>query len=309
MGLNKPNRKGFHIFCVLLLLCVALAIFSSSSTDLLASDNIAVLDIAGTIMDNDGSTYDQQYLLDSVGEIMDDRHNRGLILRIDSPGGVVYQIDELYLKLEEYKEYTGRPIYAAIESYAASGGYYEACAADEIYANRNAITGSIGVIMGEFLDLSDLLDKLGIDVSYITSGSNKSMGSSYQPLTEEQKEIYQSICNEYYDRFVNIVADSRQLDETVVRKLADGRIYSAKQALENDLIDGIEPFADTLNRMTSDLGYDMLDVQYYNYQAPSSIFGYLSSNSVVQQFLGVSKNRNEASTTQGQFPVMMYHQF
>lgn len=129
MKINRANRKGFYIFCMLLVVCVGLAIYSTVGMGVMAGDNIAVLDIAGTISENDGYTYDQQYLLNSVDEIMMDSRNQGLLLRIDSPGGAVYQIDELYLKLMEYKEMTGRPIYAAIESYAASGGYYEACAA------------------------------------------------------------------------------------------------------------------------------------------------------------------------------------
>ena len=189
---QSANGKGLYIFIALLIFCVGLAVVATVGNGPIATDYIAVLDIVGTISENDGYTYDQQYLLDSVEQIMEDHHNQGLILHIDSPGGAVYQIDELYLKLMDYKEMTGRPVYAAIESYAASGGYYEACAADKIYANRNAITGSIGVIMGEFVDLSGLLDRLGVNVSYITSGANKSMGNSYQPLTEEQKAIYQS---------------------------------------------------------------------------------------------------------------------
>lgn len=302
---QSANGKGLYIFIALLIFCVGMAVVATVGNGPIATDYIAVLDIVGTISENDGYTYDQQYLLDSVEQIMEDHHNQGLILHIDSPGGAVYQIDELYLKLMDYKETTGRPVYAAIESYAASGGYYEACAADKIYANRNAITGSIGVIMGEFVDLSGLLDRLGVNVSYITSGANKSMGNSYQPLTEEQKAIYQSICNEYYDRFVKIVAEGRNLDERTVRKLADGRIYSASQALQHGLIDGLESFDDTVSRMTADLGYDSIDVQYFQYTASYGLLDYILSNSFVQQFLGNQKIH--AVQEQKQPQVMMYY--
>ena len=302
---QSANGKGLYIFIALLIFCVGLAVVATVGNGPIATDYIAVLDIVGTISENDGYTYDQQYLLDSVEQIMEDHHNQGLILHIDSPGGAVYQIDELYLKLMDYKEMTGRPVYAAIESYAASGGYYEACAADKIYANRNAITGSIGVIMGEFVDLSGLLDRLGVNVSYITSGANKSMGNSYQPLTEEQKAIYQSICNEYYDRFVKIVVEGRNLDEGTVRKLADGRIYSASQALQHGLIDGLESFDDTVSRMTADLGYDSIDVQYFQYTASYGLLDYILSNSFVQQFLGNQKTH--AVQEQKQPRVMMYY--
>lgn len=302
---QSANGKGLYIFIALLIFCVGMAVVATVGNGPIATDYIAVLDIVGTISENDGYTYNQQYLLDSVEQIMEDHHNQGLILHIDSPGGAVYQIDELYLKLMDYKETTGRPVYAAIESYAASGGYYEACAADKIYANRNAITGSIGVIMGEFVDLSGLLDRLGVNVSYITSGANKSMGNSYQPLTEEQKAIYQSICNEYYDRFVKIVVEGRNLDERTVRKLADGRIYSASQALQHGLIDGLESFDDTVSRMTADLGYDSIDVQYFQYTASYGLLDYILSNSFVQQFLGSQKTH--AVQEQKQPQVMMYY--
>ena len=302
---QSANGKGLYIFIALLIFCVGMAVVATVGNGPIATDYIAVLDIVGTISENDGYTYDQQYLLDSVEQIMEDHHNQGLILHIDSPGGAVYQIDELYLKLMDYKETTGRPVYAAIESYAASGGYYEACAADKIYANRNAITGSIGVIMGEFIDLSGLLDRLGVNVSYITSGANKSMGNSYQPLTEEQKAIYQSICNEYYDRFVKIVVEGRNLDEGTVRKLADGRIYSASQALQHGLIDGLESFDDTVSRMTADLGYDSIDVQYFQYTASYGLLDYILSNSFVQQFLGNQKTH--AVQEQKQPQVKMYY--
>lgn len=309
MRINRANRKGFYIFCMLLVVCVGLAIYSTAGMSIMAGDNIAVLDIVGTISENDGYTYDQQYLLNSVDEIMMDSRNQGLLLRIDSPGGAVYQIDELYLKLMEYKEMTGRPIYAAIESYAASGGYYEACAADEIYANRNAITGSIGVIMGEFVDMSGLMDKLGIDVQYITSGPNKSMGNYYQALTEEQKAIYQSICDEYYDRFVEIVAQSRGMDQEKVYQLADGRVYSAGQALEHGLIDGLESFDDTLQRMMNDLGYYTMDVQYYSYSAPDGLLDILSSGNLFQQVSQLLGKNAEAETEQQRHIPMMYCQF
>lgn len=308
---EHTTRKGLSIFCIVLLVCVGLAMFSTASGSVLATDYIAVLDIAGTISPNDGYTYDQQYLLDSVEELTADSHNKGLILHIDSPGGAVYQIDELYLKLMAYKEQTGRPVYAAIESYAASGGYYEACAADQIYANRNAITGSIGVIMGAFVDMSDLLDKLGVEVQYITSGANKSMGNMYQPLTAEQKAIYQSICDEYYGRFVEIVAQSRGMDEATVRKLADGRVYSASQAVDNGLVDGLESFEDTLQRMKKDLGNESIDTKQYSYRAPSSFLDYLASGHVVQQLSQIFGQQDETKTMQPeqQHIPMMYCQF
>ncbi len=305
---KRKRWKGVKIISGILIICLLIGLFSSvESTAGPNEDYIAVLSIEGTISENDGYTYDQQYLLDTVEDLIDDNQNVGLLLRIDSPGGAVYQIDELYNKLMEYKKITERPVYAAIESYAASGGYYEACAADKIYANRNAITGSIGVIMGEFLDVSELLDELGVNVTYVSTGANKAMGNSYEPLTEEQKAIYQSVCDESYETFIDVIVKARGLDETTVRTLADGRIYTANQALQHGLIDGVEHFDDTLNRMKADLGYDEIEVWNYSYQAPAGLFDYLASGNVQQLIEQITGQSQKNLLTQQKPPqVMMY---
>lgn len=281
----KPRKKrnGIRIIIALLIACAVLAVVTVDS-DAPSGDHIAVLDIIGTICENDGYTYDQQYLLDSIDRMMEDDSNKALLLHIDTPGGTVYETDELYLKIMEYKVHTGRPVYAAVENYAASGGYYIACAADAIYANRNATTGSIGVIMGEFLDLSELLDNIGVGVSYIATGPNKAMGNSYQPLTAEQSAIYQEICDESFAQFISIIAEGRNMDEASVRALADGRIYTAKQAVANGLIDGIEPFATTMERLTYDLGYQSIEVAHYSYSAPSTFMDYMMQGDPIGYF-------------------------
>ena len=152
----------------------------------------------------------------------------GILLRVDSPGGTVYESEELYRKLVAYKEETGRPVWTYMEHYAASGGYYISAPSDKIYANPNTTTGSIGVIMSGY-DMSGLYEKLGIRSVSITSGKNKDMSK----LTEEQIAIYQSSVDESFDRFVEIVADGRKMTEETVREIADGRTYTAKQAKAN----------------------------------------------------------------------------
>ncbi len=305
----KPKRKrtGIKVIAALLLLCVTMA-FLTVDTDIPTGDHIAVLDIMGTISENDGYTYDQQYLLNSIDTMIADEHNKALILHIDSPGGTVYETDELYLKIMEYKTYTGRPVYAAVENYAASGGYYVACAAEAIYANRNATTGSIGVIMGEFLDLSELLDNIGVGVSFVATGSNKAMGNSYEPLTEEQRAIYQEICDESFAQFVSIIAKGRSMNEEAVRILADGRIYTAKQAVQNGLIDGIEPFQTTLERMTYDLGYDTIEVAHYSYNAPDTFMDYMMLGDPIGYFTkGNDMEKQSGLKVNKQPELLMYY--
>ncbi|MDO5154467.1 MAG: signal peptide peptidase SppA [Eubacteriales bacterium] len=210
-------------------------------------DFIAVLNIRGTIQENTTSNslyaapvgYDHNLLMKYVDKLINNSSNKGMILRMDTPGGAVYQADELYLKLKEYKEKTKRPIWVYMESTCCSGGVYLAAAADEQYANRITTTGSIGVIMSTY-DLSGLYKKLGIKEVNIVSAKNKDMGSAGKTMSDEQLAIYQSFVDEYYERFVEIVAEGRNMSVEDVKKLADGRIYTATQAVENGLIDGIK---------------------------------------------------------------------
>lgn len=214
-------------------------------------DFIAILPIEGTIQASSNSSgfyaatsgYNHDLLMEYVNRLIDNNSNKGIILRLDTPGGTVYEADELYLKLMEYKEKTGRPIWAYMESTCCSGGVYIASSADEQYANRNTTTGSIGVIISTY-DMSGLYEKLGIKEVNIVSADNKDMGSAGKPMTSEQKAIYQSVVDEAYNQFVNIVAQGRDMSVDEVKKLADGRIYTATQALENGLIDGLKTAED-----------------------------------------------------------------
>ena len=241
------------------------------------TDYIGVLDISGTIQATTSTTslfseitgYNHNLLMSSVDDMMSDPNNKGLLLDLDTPGGTVYEADELYLKIMEYKEKTGRPVYAYMHSYAASGGYYLAMAADEIYANRNTLTGSIGVIVSTY-DMSELYAKLGIKEVNITSGRNKAMGSMGTPMTEEQIGIYQAYVDEAYNQFVDIVAAGRGLSREKVLELADGRIYSAAQALKLNLIDGISGYEDYLSMIEDDFG------GMITYYQPSETFSYFS---------------------------------
>ena len=216
--------------------------------ELPAEEFIGVINVVGEIgastsSFSSGNNYNHSLYMDYIDQMKESNRNKGILLYVDSPGGAVYQSDELYLKLMEYKEETNRPVWAYFASEACSGGYYVSMAADKIYANRNCWTGSIGVIVS-LLNCKDLYDKLGIKEIDITSGRNKAMGSSALDLTDEQYNILQGLVDEAYDQFVEIVCKGRGLDEAVVRELADGRIYSAKQAQELSMIDEIGSLKD-----------------------------------------------------------------
>ncbi|MCR4580771.1 MAG: signal peptide peptidase SppA [Treponema sp.] len=215
---------------------------------------IAALYIEGTIQEAN-QDYDQKWLMDTIHSLKTDEKNVAIAIYINSPGGAVYQADEVYLALMEYKT-SGKPIYVYQGPMAASGGYYISCAGDEIYANRNTLTGCIGVIFGSSYDLTELFDNIGIKSETIHSGKNKNMFNYNEPVTDEQREIMQSICDECYEQFVSIVAKQRLMNYNDAAELSDGRLYTAKQALENGLIDKI----DSWDNMIRDLSENELEM-------------------------------------------------
>jgi protease-4 len=256
---------------------------SNSATKISAkTDYIAVLYIEGTIEEKN-KTYDQQWLLDTIYTLQDDYKNNGILLFINSPGGGVYESDEVYLALMDYKDQTGRPIVAYFGSMAASGGYYIGCAADEIYANRNTLTGSIGVIAGQVIDVTDFLSDHGIQVHTFTAGKNKAMLSLGKEITPEHRDIMLSVANECYEQFVEIVADSRTLPLETVKQIADGRIYTAKQALANGLIDSIGSFDDAITFMEDEY-FDGTDMYIEHLEVPTKINFYDYFKSYAEAF-------------------------
>ena len=246
---------------------------------------IARLNIEGTIQSSGNEDYfgnavgyQHQWTLDTIDELIEDENNKGIILYVDTPGGGVYESDELYLKIKEYQEKTQRPIYSSMATMAASGGYYISAPCDKIIANRNCWTGSIGVTMGSYLDFSELLEKYGVKVNTITSGANKAMGSSLEPMTDEQKAIFQSLVDEAYEQFAGIVADGRDMPMEKVYEVADGRIYTAKQALELGLIDAIGTYEETVALMKKTSGLEECEVVEVTPDEEDNIFGSLFAN-------------------------------
>ena len=237
-----------------------------------SDDYIAVVRVEGTIQEQTAAGmfdvpvgYQHITTLDYIDNLMGDGNNRGILLYVDSPGGTVYESEELYLKLKEYKEQTGRPVWDYMAHYAASGGYLISMAADKIYANPNTTTGPIGVIMSGF-DMTGLYEKLGIRYVSITSGDFKDSSK----MTDEQIAVYQEQVDEYYNKFVGIVAEGRGMAEEDVKTLADGRVYTANQALENGLVDEISLYEDMTAAMSSELGA-------YEFYEPESEISFFSS--------------------------------
>lgn len=231
------------------------------------------------VISEENRTYNQKWLLKQIRKSQKDSKNVGILLVIDSPGGTVYEADDAYLALENYKKATGRPVYAYFCSLAASGGYYIGCAADKIFANRNTLTGSIGVIAGQSVDVTGLFEKLGIKMTTITAGKNKNMGNYDSVLTDEQRAIFQAIADEAYEQFTGIVADSRKMNIGDVKKLADGRVYTAQQAKNNGLIDEICSMNDAKEKIKEnfDTKVDFVDFKYVYEESFLDLFSSVAS--------------------------------
>lgn len=241
---------------------------------------IAIVQVSGTIQEQTATEiwettagYQHNDTLAYIDTLMEDPYNRGILLYVDSPGGTVYESEELYLKLKEYKEKTGQPIWEYMAHYAASGGYMISMNSDKIYANPNTTTGSIGVIMSGY-DMTGLYEKLGIRYVSITSGENKDSSQ----MTDSQVAIYQSQVDECYEKFVNIVAEGREMSEEQVRKLADGRTYTAQQALEHGLIDEIALYEDMKSAMSEELGVYEFYVQEKETNLLTQLFSTFQKN-------------------------------
>lgn len=229
-----------------------------------AREYIGAIYIEGTI-EAANSSYNQKWLMNTISRLKEDSKNAGLAVYINSPGGAVYQADEIYHALQDYRT-TGRKIYIYQGPMAASGGYYISCAGNKIYANRNTLTGSIGVICGQSMDLTGLFERLGIKSETIHSGKNKNMMNYNEPFTDEQKAIMQSICDECYEQFVSIVSNQRNIPLNKMYEIADGRIYTAKQALNHGLIDSINSWDNMLADFAEELDKPGINVKSFQYE-------------------------------------------
>lgn len=191
-------------------------------------DRVGLVRIEGLLSDARDAVRD----LKAMGE---DAGVRAVVLRVDSPGGGVAVSQEIYDEVVRLRD-SGKPVVVSMGSVAASGGYYVACPADSILANPGTITGSIGVIM-EFAQLEELFSKIGVAYDVVKSGEFKDMGSWSRPLTEEERALLQTTVDDIHAQFVETIATEREMDPEAVRRLADGRILSGRQALEAGLID------------------------------------------------------------------------
>ena len=225
------------------LLGVAFAAFSLLTTLVLESgrwggDKVAVVRIEGVIVDS----------REAVEELRRYRENPGIkaiVLRIDSPGGGVVPSQEIYTEVRKTRADGKIKLVTSMGNIAASGGYYIAAATDKIVANPGTLTGSIGVIM-ELANVKGLLEKVGVESVVIKSGRHKDMASPFRTMSEEDRALLQGVLDDVHDQFIRAVAAGRSLKLEEVRDLADGRIFTGRQAKKISLVDELGDLQDAI---------------------------------------------------------------
>lgn len=199
---------------------------------------VAIVELEGIIVEVD----------DLVRELKRHRENplvRAVVIRINSPGGVVAPAQEVHAALLRLRE-AGKPVVASLGAVAASGGYYIAVAADQIYASPGTLTGSIGVIM-QLANVGGLMKKVGVDYVVVKAGQFKDMGNFSRPMTPDERRVLQLLLDDVHGQFIQAVADGRKLDRARVAQIADGRVFSGAQAKGLRMIDALGGLEDAVN--------------------------------------------------------------
>ena len=239
-----------------------------------AYGKVLLVNISGIIAQNreDGafgssSVCSPDYIKAVLNKARKDGDIKGVILRIDSPGGEVTASDIIAHEIKKYSDEMKIPVYSVAMSMNCSGAYYISCSGSRLYAHPTSIMGSIGVI-ASFPQLIKLADKVGVEMAVIKSGAMKDMGSIVRNMTPEERAVIQSIVDDSYVKFLNIVLSARKTIKSKddLKVLADGRVYTAEQSLKSGLIDKIGYLEDVVGDMKHHAGIGKLTMITYTYR-------------------------------------------
>ncbi|MCX8023030.1 MAG: signal peptide peptidase SppA, partial [Syntrophorhabdaceae bacterium] len=234
-----PSKKARMILLSVLILIALLFFGSILLEDGLFREKIGVVEISGVITES-------KDIVEDIVRFKEDESIRGVILRINSPGGSVGPSQEIFSEVKKLRE--KKKVYVSMGSVCASGGYYIATAGEKIFAMPATITGSIGVIM-EHMVVEDLFKKLGVQSNALKSGQFKDAGSPFRKMREEERVYFQQILDSIHGQFVKTVSVERRLPLETVRTLADGKVFTGVKAKELKLIDRIGTFYDVVDEM------------------------------------------------------------
>lgn len=228
-------------------------------------DRIGVVKIEGTIVESEP-------IIEKIIKFRKSKNIKAIILRINSPGGMVAPSQEIYQEVK--KACREKKVVVSMESIAASGGYYIACTADKIVANPGTLVGSIGVIL-QIENIEELLSKIGLKREIVKSGKYKDIGSMTRPMTEEEEAILQGFSDNIYYQFVDAVAEGRDMKREEVLKLADGRIFTGEQAIKLGLIDRLGNLQDTISMTGEMVGIEGEPKVVYPKKKRPSVFDFI----------------------------------
>jgi protease-4 len=230
---------GAFVLLVVTLLAVFLTFGEDDRAEFAFSDRVQVVDVEGPLMDS-------RPILDQLKRYEDSSSVRAILLNIDSPGGGVVTSQEIYTEIRRLREKKNKTVVAYMSSTGASGAYYVACAANKIIANPGTIVGSIGVI-AEWVNYEDLLQWAKLKEVVFKTGEFKDTGSPTRALTDRERVYFQGLIDDMYVQFVESVASGRNLELQEVRSLADGRVFTGRDAKQRKLIDEIGNFQDAID--------------------------------------------------------------
>jgi len=234
---RRPLRTLLWVLVAGLALMLLVNVFFPD-LDLSTEDRIALIRVEGVILDSQTT----------VGELKRFSENpsvKAIVLRIDSPGGGVVPSQEIHDAVKRARTKNNKAVIASMGSVAASGGYYIAAATDRIVANPGTLTGSIGVIM-ETANVEGLLQKIGVEGVVIKSGKYKDVGSPLRKMSEEERGLLQAVMDDVHKQFIEAVAEGRDIELTDAQALADGRIFTGRQAKEAKLVDELGDLEDAI---------------------------------------------------------------
>jgi len=229
---------GAFILLAVIAIAVALTVGSDEAAEFPFSDRIQVVDVQGELLES-------RPILEQLKSYEDSNSIKAILLNIDSPGGGVAVSQEIYAEIKRLREKKDKTIIAYLSSTGASGAYYVACAANKIVANPGTIVGSIGVI-AEWVNYADLLEWAKVKDVVFKTGEFKDTGSPSRPLTDNERKYFQGLIDDMYVQFLEAVSAGRKLDLQEVRPIADGRVFTGRDAKERKLIDEIGNFQDAV---------------------------------------------------------------
>jgi len=247
------KRSFLKIIIFLLVLAVfarAIIWFTQGGEQAFQQDVIVTVELNGIILNSDP-------FIAKLKKLSNDDKVKGIIIRIDSPGGAIGPTQEIF----RYITKINKPVYASMGSLAASGGYYTAVACDKIFALPSTLTGSIGVIMN-LSNLEELMGKIGVKSIVIKSGKFKDTGNAARPMTKEERELLQATVMELYQQFVDDIQKRRNIADELIEKYADGRVFTGAFAVENGFVDQIGTYDEAFIAMKQELGMENLELKH-----------------------------------------------